>query len=133
MVLRTVRREAGLHERKLKALKTKLTQLGISGSRPIRSIGSRDGQTGGWALLMVPKALKEESGNNSRKPRDLAKNWHSDSLKKSQLTLSQRKSKKGDVVVVADDDDDDDDEVRTSVSLNPVTVPLCTEELFLRT
>jgi hypothetical protein len=39
--------------------------------------------------------------------------------------------KKGDVVAFADDDDDD--EVRTSVSLNPVTASLCTEELFLRT
>jgi hypothetical protein len=39
-------------------------------------------------------------------------NWHSDSLKKDQLTLSQGKKKKGDDVA----DDEDDDVVRTSVS-----------------
>jgi hypothetical protein len=54
--------------------------------------------------------LKGESENNSRKLRDLLKNRQSDSLKKSQLTLSQRMLKKGDV---NDDTDDDDDEVRT--------------------
>ncbi len=57
---------------------------------------------GGWT--------RGESENNSRKLRDLLKNRHSDSLKKSQLTLSQRMLKKGDV---KDDTDDDDDEVRT--------------------
>ncbi len=50
--------------------------------------------------------------NNSRKLRDLTKNRHSDSLKKSQLTLSQWIMKKSDVVAVADDFDDY--EVRTS-------------------
>jgi hypothetical protein len=35
------------------------------------------------------KTLKGESENNSRKPRVLVKNRHSDSLKKGQLTLSQ--------------------------------------------
>jgi hypothetical protein len=39
-------------------------------------------------------------------------NWHSDSLKKVQLTLSLGKMKKGDEV----NDDEDDDVVRTSVS-----------------
>ncbi len=39
-------------------------------------------------------------------------NWHSDSLKKCQLTLSQGKMKKGDDVA----DGKDDDAVRTSVS-----------------
>ncbi len=34
----------------------------------------------------------------------------------------------GDVIIVADDDD----EVRTSVSQNLVTAPLCPEELLLR-
>jgi hypothetical protein len=37
--------------------------------------------------------------------------------------------KKGDDVA----DDEDDDAVRTSVSQDRVTVPLCTEELFIRT
>ncbi len=61
---------------------------------------------------------------------DLTKSRHSDSLKKSQLTLSQGMMKKGDIIVVADDDDD---EVRSSVLKNQVTATLCTEELFLRT
>jgi hypothetical protein len=47
--------------------------------------------------------------NNSRKPGDLTKNRHCDSIKKSQLTLSQRMIKKGDVIVVAAADDDDDE------------------------
>jgi hypothetical protein len=58
------------------------------------------------------KTLKGELENNSRKPRDLVENWHSDNLKKGQLTLSQGKMKKGDDVA----DDEDDDAVRTSVS-----------------
>ncbi len=70
-----------------------------------------------------------ELENNSRKPRDLIKNRHSDSLKKGQLTLSEGIVKKGDDVSV----DDDDDTMRTSVSQNQVIVILCTEELFLRT
>ncbi len=52
--------------------------------------------------------------NNSRKPKDLTKNRHSDSLKKGQFTLSQGMVKKGDDVVV----DDDDDAVRTNVLQN---------------
>jgi hypothetical protein len=44
--------------------------------------------------------------NNSRKPRDLTKNRHIDSLKKDQLTLSQGMVKKGDNVAVDDDDVD---------------------------
>jgi hypothetical protein len=43
--------------------------------------------------------------------------WHSDSLKKVQLTLSQVKKKKGDEVA---DDEDDDDAVRTSESPNDI-------------
>jgi hypothetical protein len=66
--------------------------------------------------------------NNSRKLRDLTENRHSDSLKKGQLTLCQGKVKKGDDVA----DDDDDDVVSTNVSLDRVTVTLCTEELFPR-
>jgi hypothetical protein len=58
-----------------------------------------------------PKILKGELENNSRKPMDLVKNRHSDSLIKGQLTLSQGKMKKGDDVA-----DDDDDAIRTSVS-----------------
>ncbi len=56
---------------------------------------------------------KGELENNSRKPRDLTKNRHSDSLKKSRLTIFQGMMKKGDVIVVADDDTD---RVRSSVS-----------------
>jgi hypothetical protein len=67
--------------------------------------------------------------NSRRKPSDLLKNRHSDSLEKSQLTLSQGMMKKGDGIV----DVDDDDEVRTSASQNHVTATLCTEEIFLRT
>ncbi len=58
--------------------------------------------------------LKKKLENNSMKPRDLPKNRHSDSLKKSQLTLSQGMSKKGDDVA----DDDDGNAVRTSVLRN---------------
>jgi hypothetical protein len=74
--------------------------------------------------------LKERVGNNSRKSRDLLKNMHSGSLRKSQLALSQGMIKKGDVIV---DADDDDDEVRNSVSQNRVTATLCTEDFFLST
>jgi hypothetical protein len=58
-----------------------------------------------------PKILKGELENNSRKPMDLVKNRHSDSLINGQLTLSQGKMKKGDDVA----DDDDDDAVGTIV------------------
>jgi hypothetical protein len=44
--------------------------------------------------------------NNSRKPRDLTKNRHIDSLKKDQLTLSRGMVKRRDDVAVDDDDDD---------------------------
>jgi hypothetical protein len=59
----------------------------------------------------------------------LLKNRYSDSLKKSQLTLSQGMMKKEDVAVHADNDE----EVRTSASQNPAMVTLSTEEFFLRT
>jgi hypothetical protein len=62
------------------------------------------------------------------KPRDLLNNRHSDTLKKSQLTLSQGKLKRGDV-----NDATDDDEVRTTVSQNCVTATHNTVEFFLRT
>jgi hypothetical protein len=42
-----------------------------------------------------PKTLIGELKNNTRKPRDLDKNRHGDSLKKGQLTLSQGKIKTG--------------------------------------
>ncbi len=80
-------------------------------------------------MLLVAKTLMGELENNSRKPRDLLKSRHGDSLKKRQLTLSQGMMKKGDIV----SDADDDDEVRTSVSENHATATLCTEEFFLRT
>jgi hypothetical protein len=57
-----------------------------------------------------------------------SENWHSESLKKVQLTLSQGKKKKKDEIA-----SDEDDAVRTSVSQDRVTATLCTEELFLST
>jgi hypothetical protein len=78
------------------------------------------------------KMLKGELESNSRKPRDIVKNRHNDSLKKGKLTLSQGKIKKGDDVAV----DDDDDTVRTSVSQDQGTATLlyiCTEEFFYKT
>jgi hypothetical protein len=57
-----------------------------------------------------PKMLKGESENKSRKPRELVGKWHSDSLKKVQLTLFQGKKKEGDEV-----SDYEDDAVRNSV------------------
>ncbi len=45
----TVRREAVSCERQPKALKPKLAQGGPSGSCPLRSDGSRNGQAGDWA------------------------------------------------------------------------------------
>jgi hypothetical protein len=44
--------------------------------------------------------------NNSRKPGDLTENRHSDSLKKSQLTLSHGKMKKIEDDFAYDEDDD---------------------------
>jgi hypothetical protein len=70
--------------------------------------------------------LQGELENESRKPRDLLKNRHRDSQKKSQVTLSQGMLKKADVI------DDDDDEVRTSTSQNLLTAILCTEKFFPR-
>jgi hypothetical protein len=48
MVPGTVRREAESRERQPEALKPKLTQGGPSGSCPLRSDGSRNGQAGDW-------------------------------------------------------------------------------------
>jgi hypothetical protein len=59
---------------------------------------------------------------------DLLKNRHIDSQKKSQLSLSQGRLKKGDVY----DDADDDDEVRTSALQKRATASLSTEEFFSR-
>ncbi len=64
--------------------------------------------------------LKGQSKNISRKPRNLLKNRHNDSLKESQLTLSQGIMKEKAVV----DDADADDEMRTSASQNHVTATL---------
>ncbi len=50
MVLGTVRWEAGPRKSQQKVLRTKLTQGGPSGSSPLRSDGSHDGQVAGWAL-----------------------------------------------------------------------------------
>jgi hypothetical protein len=69
MVFRTLTREAGPQERWPKVLKTKLTQVGPSGSRPLRSDGNCDDQAG--PLERSPKTLKRELENNCGKPRDL--------------------------------------------------------------
>ncbi len=61
--------------------------------------------------------------NNSR---DLLKNRHNDSLKKSQHTLSQGMMKNGDVII----DANDGVEERISASQNHATALLCTEEFF---
>jgi hypothetical protein len=53
-------------------------------------------------------------------------NWHSDSQRKVQFTLSEGKKKKGDDV-----EGEDDDDVVKPVSQDRVTVTLCTGELFL--
>ncbi len=58
--------------------------------------------------------------NDSRKPRDLLKNRHSDSLKKDSTYSFSGMLKKGDV----DDDAANDDEVRTSASQNCTTATL---------
>jgi hypothetical protein len=50
MVLGTVRRETGPQKSQTKALKSKLAQGGPSGSSPLRSDGSCDGQAEGWTL-----------------------------------------------------------------------------------
>jgi hypothetical protein len=67
--------------------------------------------------------------NKSSKPKDQLKNRHSDSLKKSKLTLSQEMIKKVDVIA----DADNDDEVRTSVLQNYATATRSYEEFFLKT
>ncbi len=76
-----------------------------------------------------PKTLKGQLENNSRKPRDLVRDRHSDSLNRVQLSLSKGKMNKGDEVA----DDKDYDAVRTGVSQDRVTAKLCTEEFFLST
>ncbi len=48
MALGTVRQEAGPGERKPKALKAKTTDGRPTGSSPLRSDGSHDGQAGSW-------------------------------------------------------------------------------------
>jgi hypothetical protein len=58
--------------------------------------------------------LRGELENKSKKPRDLTKNRHSDSLKKVNLLASKGMLKKGDDDAVGDDDD----AVRTRFSQN---------------
>jgi hypothetical protein len=65
---------------------------------------------GGWAAITVNKDTQGRVRNVSRKPGDLFKNRHSDSLKKSQPTLSQGMLQKGDV----NDDADYGDEMGTT-------------------
>jgi hypothetical protein len=55
MVLGKVRQEAGPSEKPPKTLKPKLAQGGPSGLSPLRSYGSHDHQSGGWAAKGPPK------------------------------------------------------------------------------
>jgi hypothetical protein len=52
---------------------------------------------GVWTTLTVAKDVKDGTKNDSRRPKDLLKKKHSDSLKNCQLTLSQGKLEKDDV------------------------------------
>ncbi len=61
MVLGTVRWEAVPCEKWPKALKIKVAQGGPSGSSPLRSDGSHDGQAGGWTTLTVAIGAQRES------------------------------------------------------------------------
>jgi hypothetical protein len=113
IVLGTVRWVSGPCERQPKALKSKLKgsyQARVHSDQMVLMIARQ----GAGPCERQPKTLKGELKNNYRQPRDLFKKWHSESLKKVQLTPSQGK-KKGDEVA---DDKDDDDAVRTSVSQN---------------
>jgi hypothetical protein len=76
IVLRVVRQEAGSHKRSQKVLKTKLTHGESSGLGPLKSEGS----AGPYERQL--KTLKGKLEDNSRKPRDLTQNRHSESLKK---------------------------------------------------
>ncbi len=60
MVLGTIMWEAGPQKRRPKPLKAELTQGGPSGSSPLRTDCSCDGQAGVWARERQPKTLKEE-------------------------------------------------------------------------
>jgi hypothetical protein len=62
MVLGTIRQEAGPRKRLPKALKTKLAQGGPSGSSPLISDGSHDGQAEGWTLQKVAKDAQGRVG-----------------------------------------------------------------------
>jgi hypothetical protein len=62
MVLGTVRQEAGPRKRRPKALKSKLTQGGRSGSSPLKSEASHDGQAKCWTLWEAPKDAQERVG-----------------------------------------------------------------------
>jgi hypothetical protein len=66
---------------------TKLAQGVPSGSSPLRSESSCDGQAGGRLDRVngSQRHFREEMENISRKLRDLTKNGHSDSLKKIYL------------------------------------------------
>jgi hypothetical protein len=42
-----------------------IAQGGPSGLNPLRSDGARDGQAGGWTMLMVDKGIPRESQKTS--------------------------------------------------------------------
>jgi hypothetical protein len=81
---------------------------------PLRSDGSHDGQVGACTSLTVTKGAPKESWKTILGSKGIKRKQHSISLKKSQLTLSEGMTKKGDVVVVGDDND----EVRMRMSQN---------------
>ncbi len=104
MVLGTVREEAGLRERQPKPFKTKLAQgeaIRLESTQIrwfVRWPGRRlDLVRGGQRCSM--ENWKKTLGSQGTQ----LENWHSDRLKKTQLTLSHGQKKKGDKV--ADDED----------------------------
>ncbi len=126
IILWTVRWEAGPRERLPKVLKTKPTQGRPSGSSPLRSDGSHDGQARGWTSWEAADDNKRESWKTTLESQGTqSKNWQSDSLTKVQLTLSQGE-KKGDEVA----DDEDNNTVISNVWQQHCVLR---EELFLST
>jgi hypothetical protein len=75
--------------------KTKLISERPSGSSPLRSEILKIGRRQAGPRKQWPKTLKRRVGKQLKEVRDLLQNRHGDSLKKSQLTLSQGMMKKG--------------------------------------
>ncbi len=82
MALETIRWETGPHERRSKVLKIKLAQVGLSGSSPLRSDSSHDGQVGRWTALTVANNAQGESWKTTLGSQNLIENRHSDRQKR---------------------------------------------------